>query len=280
MWPAPLLYAPPPAFPSGPDWDRVEGMLLGVAIGDALGQRSEAMLPRERRAEFGEIRDYLVHARAGYQAKGVPSDDSQLTFWTLEQMLEDGRLDPERLLEKFASRRIKGIGGTVKAALDRFAEDGLPWYEAGVASAGNGALMRIAPLPVPYLRRPSPDLWADTAIAAMVTHNDAASTAACIAFVRMLWLLLSMDVAPQPAWWLELYAEAAAAARRRGAQVAEPRSGSLGERHEGPSALRAGKGQLGLGAPGSGAGSVQHVAFGACLMETLPAAPASTMPRA
>ena len=230
---APLLHSPPPAFPSGPDWDRVEGMLLGVAIGDALGQRSEGMLPRERRAEFGEIRDYLVHARAGYTAKGVPSDDSQMTFWTLEQLLEDGRLDPERLLEKFASWRIKGIGGTVKAALDRFAVDGRPWYEAGVASAGNGALMRIAPLPVPYLRRPSPDLWADTAIAAMVTHNDAASTAACIAFVRMLWLLLSMDVAPQPAWWLERYAEAAAPLEGE-AHKYEPRGGAWAGAYEGP----------------------------------------------
>ena len=230
---APLLHTLPPSIPSRPDWDRVEGMLLGVAIGDSLGRRSEGMLPHERRAAFGEIRDYPIHARAGYQAKGVPSDDSQLTFWTLEQLLEDGRLDPERLLAKFANRRIKGIGGTVKAALDRFAEDGRPWYEAGVRSAGNGALMRISPLLLPYLRRPSPDLWADTAIAAMVTHNDAASTAACIAYVRMLWLLLALDAAPEPAWWLERYVEAAGPLEGE-AHRYEPRGGAWAGAYEGP----------------------------------------------
>jgi hypothetical protein len=41
------------------DWDRIEGMMLGVAIGDSLGNTSEGMLPDGRRKKFGVIRDYL-----------------------------------------------------------------------------------------------------------------------------------------------------------------------------------------------------------------------------
>ena len=39
--------------------DRVRGMLIALAIGDSLGNTTEAQLPSERRQERGEIRDYL-----------------------------------------------------------------------------------------------------------------------------------------------------------------------------------------------------------------------------
>ena len=44
-------------------WERVDGMLLGLAIGDALGNTSEGMLPAKRREQYGEIRDYVPHWR-------------------------------------------------------------------------------------------------------------------------------------------------------------------------------------------------------------------------
>src|SRR5208282_5608587 len=72
-------------------------------------------------------------------------------------------------------------------------------------TSANGALMRIAPILIPHLKDPSPELWADAALAAMITHNDAGSTAACVAFVAMLWKLLAMDTAPDAYWWPETY---------------------------------------------------------------------------
>jgi hypothetical protein len=82
---------------------------------------------------------------------------------------------------------------------------GVPWDRAGPHSAGNGALMRIAPVLLPHLADPSPALSADSALAAMLTHNDSASTAACLAFVRPLWEILGRDTPPAPEWWLDLY---------------------------------------------------------------------------
>jgi hypothetical protein len=109
--------------PKEPDFDfeRVEGMLLGAAIGDSLGNTSESRLPLARRQIHGEIRDYLISDRAD-RAMGYPSDDTQLTFWTLEQLIEDnGEFIPEHLARKFAnSGRIYGIGRTVKGFLDAF----------------------------------------------------------------------------------------------------------------------------------------------------------------
>ena len=53
--------------------------------------------------------------------------------------------------------------------------------------------MRIAPVLIRHLRNPSTESWAVTALAAMVTHNDAASIAARAAFVNMHWKWLRME---------------------------------------------------------------------------------------
>ena len=70
--------------------------------------------------------------------------------------------------------------------------------------------MRIAPVVLPHLRHPGCELWADAALLGMVTHNDRASTAACVAFTAILWDVLCMDHAPEPIWWLEKYCQIAA----------------------------------------------------------------------
>jgi ADP-ribosylglycohydrolase len=195
----------PPALPQDGLWDRVEGMLLGLAIGDSLGNSTEGLLPDERAERVGEVRDYLPHPFAGGRPVGLPSDDTQMAFWLLEQLLEDGRLVPDGLAQAFCRRRIFGIGSSVAQFLVAYRGQKRSWYEAGPRSAGNGALMRIAPILVPYLRQPTPLLWADTALAAMITHNDPASIGSCLALVRMLCESLAMTEAPGAEWWLDRF---------------------------------------------------------------------------
>ncbi len=186
------------------DFDKVEGLLLGIAIGDALGITTEGMLPRSRQSAHGELRDYIPN-RYVDEAKGFPSDDTQLAFWTLDQLIEDHGLVPENLARRFSSSgRIFGIGSTVRDFL-RNLQAGMPWHHCGPESAGNGALMRIAPILVPHLQCGGTDLWIDTALAAMLTHNDRASISSCLAFVAMLWDLLDMTSVPDSAWWIERY---------------------------------------------------------------------------
>lgn len=195
--------------PLGTDFDfgRIEGMMLGLAIGDALGNTTESWFPRERRARFGEIRDYLPNRETG-EKKGLPSDDTQLAFWTLEQMQEDRGFVPERVASRFCRGRIFGIGGTVREFIRNY-KNGLRWYQCGPQSAGNGALMRIAPMLIPHLRPTTPDLWIDTALSAMITHNDSGSIAACLSFINILWHVLRMEQPPDPEWWPRTYMEVA-----------------------------------------------------------------------
>jgi len=220
-----VLSLPSPA--GGPrPWDRVEGMLIGLAIGDALGNTTESILPAHRRDRWDEIRDYLPNRYASGRAVGLPSDDTQLAFWTLEQLVEDGGLVPGNLARRFCSGQIFGMGSTVRAFLERFDDEGLPWDDAGVASAGNGALMRIAPILIPHLREPSRRLWADAALATTITHNDAAAIAASIGFVALLWDTLAMACPPDSRWWLDRFLEVAEPLEPAGSTY-RPRGGSF-----------------------------------------------------
>jgi ADP-ribosylglycohydrolase len=199
-----LFHSTPPALQGAVTRDRVRGMLLGLAIGDALGNTTESLWPGLRRLGVGEIRSYLPNRRAWGRRVGLPSDDTQLAFWTVEQLVEDGQLDVDELVRRFSTRRVFGMGRSVHCFRRNIAA-GLAWPEAAPRSAGNGALMRIAPVLLPHLSRPSPDLWIDAALAAAITHNDPASIAACVTFVGMLWQLLGMQKAPPADWWVDSY---------------------------------------------------------------------------
>ena len=185
--------------------DRVEGMMLGLAIGDSLGNTSESMLPDKRKAAHGWLDHYLPNRHADFRRVGLPSDDTQMAFWTLEHLLLEGGLEPQYLGTAFARRQVYGIGQSVKEFLRNF-KSGTPWQNAGASSAGNGALMRIAPLVIPHVRNPSGRLWGDTLMAAHLTHNDALSNVACVAFVDLLWKLLCSKAAPDKMWWVEPFA--------------------------------------------------------------------------
>jgi len=204
-----MLSESPPPLPESFVFEKVEGMLLGLAIGDALGATSEGKQPGERRNLYGEIRDYLPGRRSNFHHVGVATDDTQLSFFTVEQLIDDNGLNPDNLARKFCRRRIRGIGGTTKEFIKNYKDRHIAWHEAGPNSLGNGALMRIAPVVLPYLRNPHPSLHADAALDAMITHNAFANTASCVAFVRMLWHLLGMTAAPKPEWWFDTYSSVA-----------------------------------------------------------------------
>ncbi len=186
--------------------ERVSGMLLGLAIGDALGNTTESMNPRERRKEVGEIRDYLPNRHADGRKVGLPSDDTQLAFWTIESLLRCGKLEPEELGQTFCSSQIFGLGGTVSKFLKAF-KSGTPWDEAGQPSAGNGALMRIAPVILPHLKSPTKSLWQDVIDATVLTHRDEAAVVASIGFVGVLIESLNRCDPPDACsgWWVERF---------------------------------------------------------------------------
>jgi ADP-ribosylglycohydrolase len=175
------------------EFSRIEGMLLGIAIGDSLGNTSESMTPEQRKQEYGLITDYLPNKHAHNKPIGLPSDDTQLSFDTLEVILNKGRLDMEELAKVFSSHRIFGIGKTVKEFLRNYKDYKDPWYMSGVVGgAGNGALMRIAPVLISSLANKTENPRADTILATMLTHNSPLAIGSSVAFVNMLYEFVSL----------------------------------------------------------------------------------------
>lgn len=160
---------------------RYRGCLLAGAIGDALGRPGEGLPPHLIRERYGSLTDF--HPWPGWESGpiGTITDDTQLTRCVAESYLEEGRLDPEAVARRLVAwlPEARGKGRACTTAVLRL-KDGVPWHEAGVESAGNGATMRSAPVGLanPFdldgLRR-------DAALHTVVTHADEMAVASSVA---------------------------------------------------------------------------------------------------
>ncbi len=165
--------------------NRLSGMLYGVIFGDLLGSAYEGIPFPKRSKLYGYVRDFPSGKKL------FLTDDSQFTLLTVAFLVEnDFEFNWSLLSGLFCKwgKRIRGIGNTVSKFLQNCSKTSI-WYERSIDSAGNGALMRISPVVLPYVRKGVADknLFADAILCGSLTHNDYASNASCAAFLYVLW---------------------------------------------------------------------------------------------
>jgi len=123
--------------------DRLAGLLLGQAVGDAIGLPREAMNPRRAARVFGQppLRHRLLLGR------GMCSDDTEHACMTAAAFLR-GRGDPTRFA-KALGWQLRGWFLSLPAGLGMATARscaklclGIPPSHSGVWSAGNGPAMR------------------------------------------------------------------------------------------------------------------------------------------
>ncbi|GAA4019266.1 hypothetical protein GCM10022280_18830 [Sphingomonas swuensis] len=132
--------------------DRALGALLGLAVGDALGTTLEFQSRDKQPRVTG-----LVGCGPFGLKPGQWTDDTSMALALADSLIAHGRLDETDLMHRFVrwwrqgdyscTGRCFDIGGTTSQALSRFEQTGDPM--AGSAhhqSAGNGSLMRLAPV--------------------------------------------------------------------------------------------------------------------------------------
>jgi ADP-ribosyl-[dinitrogen reductase] hydrolase len=169
--------------------ERFVGCLVGLAIGDALGAPLEFMPRAEIAATYGEVRDLLGGGWLNVEP-GEYTDDTQLALAVANSLVLCGRLDPPDIAARLVAwlrTGPKDVGKITRTAL-RYHEQGLPWREVGprVAremegrAAGNGSLMRCAPLALFHAARPEA-LVRDSAILSQITHANPLSVWGSIA---------------------------------------------------------------------------------------------------
>lgn len=174
--------------------ERYRGSLLGLAVGNALGCQVEGLTVDEIRAIKPEgIRD--IHPLES----GRPWDDDVAQTIELGEYLLEERFDRSefrRRLVRWMAENGRGMGGLTYRVLSR-AVDADPsvdvaeqiWEESGRQSAGNGAVMRCAPVALRWRRDPR-RLLSLAQESARATHYDPrcvwSAVAVCAVLARVL----------------------------------------------------------------------------------------------
>lgn len=136
--------------------DRALGALLGLAVGDALGTTLEF----RSRDSYQPLTTIVGGGPFGLQA-GEWTDDTSMALALAASLIEKRGLDERDLMERFCAWAERGeyshngrcfdIGNTVNGALRRFRRSGEPVAgSSDPQSAGNGSLMRLAPVAILY----------------------------------------------------------------------------------------------------------------------------------
>lgn len=157
--------------------ERLRGVLLGTAVGDALGLPAEGMRPEAVRRRWGKLDRYRLLGRTGFV-----SDDTEQSALAAQALVLHPD-DPEACASSFRLSLVAwlwrlpwGAGlATIRAGLKGTAG----MSQSGVCSAGNGAAMRSAVVGV-FLRDDKEKRRGFARALAMVTHTDARAVEAAV----------------------------------------------------------------------------------------------------
>ena len=152
--------------------NRYLGALLGLAVGDALGAQVEfqpkGSFPPVAGMKGGGPHDLFP---------GAWTDDTSMALCLAESLVEKG-FDPQDQMARYLRWYQEGylsakgycfdIGNATRRALERFARTGDPFC-GDAEGAGNGPLMRLAPLVLAY--RQHPKLLQLARFSARTTHG-------------------------------------------------------------------------------------------------------------
>lgn len=163
--------------------DRYRGALLGLAVGDALGTTLEFKPP----GSFEPISD-MVGGGPFRLTPGTWTDDTSMALCLAESLIKKQGFDPTDQMDRYvrwwkeghhsATGQCFDIGSTVSRALADFRSSGNPYSgSTNPRSAGNGSLMRLAPIPLAF--RLAADPWRYAANSSATTHAARTCLDAC-----------------------------------------------------------------------------------------------------
>ncbi|MBP5273839.1 MAG: ADP-ribosylglycohydrolase family protein [Abditibacteriota bacterium] len=176
---------------------RFRGALLGMAVGDSLGIPTQFMDEKDIPDEFGKkVTDYYDNFL--FEA-GEYSDDTAMALCIAESFIENKRVVLDDIAKRFV--RWEDTDGRDEGELTAYAlrqfRDGcdasdagrIAWEKMGRTSAGNGGLMRTAPVSLMFYNDPA-GMDAASADICRITHYDPRCVLSCRAHNILLWALL------------------------------------------------------------------------------------------
>lgn len=165
-------------------WQRYVACLVGTAIGDALG----TMLEFQRPGTFAPIDDMLGGGVFNLVA-GQWTDDTAMLLCLAESLIECQGFDALDQMQRYRrwlkTGHLSSTGGyidsgrTIREAINYFIQTGDAFAgDQDRWSAGNGSLMRIAPIALAYVNNPrQADVYG--AASSRTTHGNQIAIDAC-----------------------------------------------------------------------------------------------------
>jgi ADP-ribosyl-[dinitrogen reductase] hydrolase len=171
--------------------ERYRGALLGLAAGDALGTTLEFNPP----GTFAPIAD-MIGDGPFYLKPGEWTDDTSMALCLAESLIERGGFDAKDQMERYcrwykqgylsSTGRCFDIGNTVRNALEAYLRTGNPFSGSeSPNTAGNGSLMRLAPVPLFFASDPKQAIHYASE-SSRTTHGTKAALDACRYFAGLI----------------------------------------------------------------------------------------------
>jgi len=173
--------------------DQAKGMLVGLAVGDALGTTLEFSRPSP---------DDVMHTEmTGGGPFGLPpgvwTDDTSLAVAMGTSLLARNAFDPSDMICEFINWRRNGahspmdkcfdIGTTTSTALNRAGDWHYPYQGTTEGNAsGNGGIMRMAPIVI-FNHMSYENAMVDSVRASMITHGNEDCVRYAQAMSAVLW---------------------------------------------------------------------------------------------
>ncbi len=193
------------------------GALLGLAVCDALGTTLEFKSP----GSFTALTDIVGGGPFGLKP-GQWTDDTSMALCLAESLVEKQGFDPIDQLERYVrwyrqghfscTGRCFDIGTTTRSALETFMATHDPYCgTTNPHAAGNGSIMRLAPVPSFYATRPA-EAIERSGDSSRTTHGASTCVDACRYMGGLIAGaisgvgkddLLSDHWAPMPGYWRE-----------------------------------------------------------------------------
>ncbi len=171
--------------------DRVRGALVGLATGDALGTAVEFRAS----GTFEPVTDMVGGGVFGLRP-GEWTDDTSMALCLAESIVETGGFDPLDQVRRYVRWWREGhlssngvcfdIGTTTRAGLAAFERTSRPFSgPTSEHTAGNGSLMRLAPVPMACYADPG-EAMRLAGESSRTTHGAPECVAACRYFAGLL----------------------------------------------------------------------------------------------
>lgn len=183
--------------------DKIKAIILGHAVGDALGVPVEF-------ASREELDNDPITGMEGFGTYPYPagswSDDTSMTLCALDSLAK-GTVDLDDIMVNFGKWYYKDeftptgemfdVGNTCSYAIDNYFAKHMDVQHCGLTgerSNGNGSLMRIIPFVLytvaTYGTRKFNRLWEAAAVGSSLTHNHVRSRIACEIYATVLSFLI------------------------------------------------------------------------------------------